>query len=92
MKIQYPHIRYYVVLAYLPGEKAHDKYADLSDTLYPHGLETVPLKYAISKRNTWMVDHADFVVTYVKCSAGGAAQFKRMAEKKGKAVFNLADL
>ena len=37
---EYPHIRYSVVLAYLPVEKR--EYEDMSDTVYPEGLETGP--------------------------------------------------
>ena len=37
-----------------------------------------------------MLQRADFVVTYVTHSWGGAAQFAEAAEKQGKAVYNLA--
>ncbi len=89
LKLDYPHISYAVVLAYMPIKKTD--YEDYSDTIFPDGLESVPPKYAISKRNRWMIDKSDFVVTYVKRIVGGAAQFKELAEKKGKTVINLAD-
>ena len=38
-----------------------------------------------------MIEQSDYVVTYVKYTVGGAAQFKEYAEKKGKIVINLAD-
>ena len=83
----YP-ITYSVVLAYLPTEK--NKYDDLTHTIYPEGLETVPKRFAISWRNKWMLRQADTVVTYVTHSFGGAAQFKEQAEKQGKNVINLS--
>ncbi len=89
MQLAYPHIRYAVVLAYMPGERAALDTADYSDTIYPDGLESTPLRYAISKRNRWMLRQADTVGTYVTYSTGGAAQFKALAEKKGKRVINL---
>ena len=86
---KYPCVRYYVVLAYLPSEKVEIDIIDYSKTIYPQGLESIPPRFAISKRNQWMVEKSDIVVTYVKRSAGGAAQAKRMAEKKGKAVIEV---
>ena len=85
----YP-ITYYVVLAYLPGTCRGAKTTDDTDTILPEGIETVPKRFAIAYRNRWMVTHADVVVTYVTHRIGsGAAQFKRLAEKKGKTVLEL---
>lgn len=84
----YP-IKYSVVLAYLPDEK--NRYDDMMNTLYPEGLETVPKRFAISWRNKWIIKQANTVVTYVTHSFGGAAQFKEMAEKQGKAVIELSE-
>jgi hypothetical protein len=63
---------------------------DYSDTVFPEGLEKIPPRFAISKRNRWMIEHSDYVVTYVRHSFGGAAQFKALAEKKGKKAIELA--
>jgi len=80
-------IAYYVALAYMP-KNPDENYAD---TLLPNGIETVPKRFAITYRNRWMIDRADFVVTYVNNHiASGAAQFKALAEQKGKAVINLS--
>ncbi len=86
---KYPHIRYYVVLAYMPTEKDEYDITDYSETIYPEGLESVPPRFAISKRNRWMVEKSDIVVTYVKYSTGGAVQAKKQAERKEKTVINL---
>ena len=86
LKEKYPHIRYYVVLAYLPQNSEKD----YSDTIYPDGLESAPPKYAISRRNHWLIKSSDTVITYVLHSFGGAAQFKELAQRKHKQVINLA--
>ena len=80
-------ITYHVVLAYLPTEK--NRYDNLTNTIYPEGLETVPKRFAISWRNKWMIQQSDIVVTYVTHNFGGAAQFKEMAEKLNKRVVYL---
>ena len=58
------------------------------DSIYPEGLEKTPPRFAIYKRNLWMIEKSDIVVTYVK-NVGGAATFKEISEKKGKTVFNI---
>lgn len=83
----YP-ITYSVVLAYLPTEK--NKYDNLTNTIYPEGLETVPKRFAISWRNKWMIQQADVVVTYVTHSYGGAVKFKEMALRQGKNAIEIS--
>ena len=85
----YPHIAYSVVLAYMPGKKQDYEFVDYEHTLYPDGLESVPPRFAIEKRNKIMLERSDIVVTYVRTSFGGAAKFKEFAEKKKKQVINL---
>lgn len=80
-------IRYEIVLAYLPSEKA--PLYDPDHTLLPVGIETVPPRFAIEYRNKWMIDHSDLVVTYITRSFGGAAKFRDLAKKKGKIVIDL---
>lgn len=88
--VEYPYISYSVVLERLPGPR--DKAVwDSSDTIFPEGLETVPPRFAISKRNNWMLKQADFVVTYITHNWGGAAQYAEKAHRQGKRVLNLAE-
>lgn len=86
LKSTYPHIRSTLVLAYLDRDYNEDLY---DDTIYPP-LERVPLRYAISQRNRWMVDTADVVVSYVIHSYGGAATTFRYAEQKKKRIIHLS--
>ena len=80
-------IRYEIVLAYLPREKA--PLYDSDHTLLPEGIETVPPRFAIEYCNKWMIDYSDIVVTYVTRNFGGAAKFRDLAKKKGKTVIDL---
>ena len=88
LSVFYPKIHYFVVLAYRPIEKEKNPNFDFSDTIYPDILATVPAKYAIDKRNRWMIDNSDCVVCYIKYP-GGAAKFKAIAEKRGKTIINI---
>ncbi|MBR2489763.1 MAG: hypothetical protein IKB45_04745 [Clostridia bacterium] len=92
LKIDFPHIDYAVVLSYIPLLKNMLPEEDYSDTIFFDGLENVPPKFAINKRNMWMLNKSDYVVTYVERIVGGAAQFKAHAQKKGKIVIELSDI
>lgn len=89
LKPQYPCISYAVILAYVPTKKEEYPYYDESETMVPDGVENGPLRFAISRRNKWMIEQADFVITHVIRDWGGAAQFKELAEKKKKVVINI---
>lgn len=86
----HPHISYAVVLERLPEPR--DKAVwDFSDTIFPEGLEAVPSRFAISRRNEWMLKQSDFVVTYITHNWGGAAQYAEKAQRQDKRVLNLAE-
>ena len=59
------------------------------EAIYPP-LEDVLPRFAIVKRNEWMVRQADLVLAYVVVSFGGAAKTLEYARRKGKPVCNLA--
>ncbi len=85
VQAKHPHIRYAVVLAYLPsaGQTEHP-------TLYPEGVEQGPVRFAVERRNRWLVHQADYVLCYVDRPYGGAHKFARLAKRKGKPVINLS--
>lgn len=85
----YPHIRYAVVLAYMPGKRDALTDYNFSDTILPEGIEAVHPRFAISWRNKWMLRRADYVVTYITHSWGGAAQFAQIARKSNKHIFSV---
>lgn len=83
---KYPLIRYFVVLAYLPNKKPPE---DHTETILPDGIETVPPRFAIARRNRWMLRQADFAVVYVRHCVGCAAQYAEEAERQKKTVIYL---
>ena len=86
----YPGVGYAVVLAYMPSTKKRAD--DFSDTLLPDGIEKVPNRFAIPWRNKWMIEHADYVLTYVTRPYGGSAKFQGIAVKMGKRICELTAL
>jgi len=82
-------VDYRVVLAYLPSVRPLDPIYHPAETIYPEDLEKVPPRFAISRRNRWMVDQSDVVLVYCRYSTGGTASIAEYAEKKGKRLFYL---
>ena len=56
-----------------------------NETFYPP-LERVPLKYAIIRRNEWMIDNADVLFACVRRSWRGAAQTLEYARQRKKII------
>lgn len=81
-KAQFGDILSILVLPY-PDREFDPAFYDGS--VYPP-LEHVPRRYAISRRNQWMVERADIVVAYVSHHWGGAAKTYAYAIKKEKQV------
>lgn len=88
MQEQYSNIRNCLVLPYIDQpflERIEIFKNHFDETIYPL-LESVPRKYAIIRRNEWMVDSADIVIAYVTYSWGGAARTLEYAKRKNKNI------
>ena len=59
--------------------------------IYPEIENKLP-RFAISYRNKWMVEKADFVVVYIDHDWGGAYTTYKHAKRKGKFICNLGKL
>lgn len=81
-KETYPHIESILVLAYLDRDTDASRY---DSTTYPP-LERVPRRYAIVKRNEWMVCESDVVISGVTHGWGGAAKTLEFAQRKRKVI------
>ena len=73
-------------------QKNHLNYqnARYDSILYPE-IEDKPKRYAITYRNKYMVEKADYVVAYVSHDSGGAYTAYKHAKRNSKAIFNLAN-
>ena len=91
MKADFPEIELIFITPYLDKNYSKLEFAKYhyDDVIFPP-LESVPLKFAILKRNEWMVDEADLVIAYVMYSWGGATKTLEYAKRKKKTIINLA--
>jgi len=90
LKKVYPELNWNIVLSYMPTPDRLPLLHKDESTYFPEGIEMVPPRYAIAKRNEWMVKNCDYVICYVEHNIGGAAKYVEMAEKRGKTIINLA--
>ena len=91
LKKDFPEIELLFITPYLDKNYSKLEFAKnyYDDVIFP-SIESVPRKFAILKRNEWMVDSADLVISYVKYSWGGAAKTLRYEKRKKKQLINLA--
>lgn len=80
-------IKVFVVLAYLNNNK-HCFY-NVNDTIYPCVLEKVPLRYAINKRNMYMIEQSQFMLCYVNHTFSNSYRFLVKAVNKNLKVLNI---
>ena len=85
-KALHPTARLIFVTPYFPPRKTEETYDEI---IYP-ALENIPMRFAISYRNEWMIDNADIVIAYVYHTFGGAQKTLSVAKRKNKTIFNIA--
>ena len=89
LKDIYPHISLAVVLAYLPRQnESYDIYQGYS--MYPE-IEEGPQRFAVERRNKWMIQKSDWCIVNIDRTFGGAYKFARMAKRRGLQVINLGN-
>ena len=82
-KAVYPHIEAVLVQPYLNREFDVSRY---DSATYPP-LEHIPPRFAVAKRNEWMVCASDVIVSGVTRSWGGAAKTLDYARRRQKVIF-----
>ncbi len=85
LKSTYPNIRSILVAAYIYSGNYSDRY---DYTVFPP-LENLPSEFAVTKRNKWMVDKSDVVVSHVDFPACDSAQMIEYAEQKWKKIIKI---
>ena len=85
LKDTYPDMERLLILPH-PDRKVDTSLYD--GTLYPP-LENVPKRFAISRRNKWMVENSSVMVACVDHDWGGAAKTLEHAVKKGLQIINI---
>ena len=94
VKKDYKHIILCYVCAYNPDLYSKTKLQDLNskfEILYPFKASEGHPKFAISRRNKYIVQSADVLVCCIEKDYGGAYSAYKYAQKQEKTVINLPD-
>ena len=96
LKKEYPlievvYVTPYIGLSVQAKIKVMQESGDYDSSIYPP-IENVPPKFAILKRNEWMMASADLIIAYVEHDFGGAYKALRFAERKKKKIINICSL
>ena len=78
-----------VVLSYLYHKK--DVYYDLSKTVFPEEVDKADKKYAIVRRNEFMIKRSQVLVCYVNNMVSNSYKYMTQASKKGLRIINISD-
>ena len=85
LKNTHPHIKSILIIPYI--DRAFDQQLyDCSE--YPP-LENVPKRFAISKRNEYMVDNSDTIISFINHTYGGAFKTFSYAKRKAKQIIDI---
>ena len=60
-----------------------------SETIFPEELESVLPKFAISKRNDWLIKNSSFVITYMTHTFSNSYRWIQKASRKGIKIIYL---
>lgn len=85
-------VNYCVVLAYMSTQKEEKTTEQNDKTIFPEEVAKSIPRFAISRRNDWMLKNSEIVVTYVKNKFGCAEKYRQKAIRQGKRVINIAEL
>lgn len=77
-----------VVLACL-NQKREYIYFSQEETLFPHILEKTPIRFAISKRNMFMIERCEYIICYLNDTCSNTYTFVQKAIAKGLSVINV---
>lgn len=83
-KTHHSNISLSLLLPYHPSERRISLPEGFDDTYYPDGMENVPRRFAISRANRYMIDHSDYLISYVWHPASNAREFVQYAERREK--------
>ena len=89
LKEKYPHIKRVLVIPYATKEiemnrMYYETYYDC--IILPDKARTVHPKFAIPKKNEWVIDNSDVVITCPASYYGGSRRAEEYAQKKNKII------
>lgn len=82
LREEYNNIEIIYVTPYMNFSAQEIQCCDLYDAIIYPPIENVPLRFAISKRNEWMMINADIIIAFVNRDYGGAYKSLQIAKRR----------
>lgn len=89
LKKEFHHITICYICAYRCSKSKLKWLAEHFDIIYPDEVANGLLKFAIPRRNSYIINNADIIICYVNRKSGGAYRAMQFALRKGKTIINL---
>ena len=87
LKETYPQIQVILILAY--AKELNTSRCYFQDFYLPLDVEVAPKRACIVKRNQWVIQQADVIISFVKYPMGGAYNAVQYAQKKNKRIIEI---
>ena len=81
--------KYFIVLSRLSEAPLNGA---TSKTLFPEELECAMPRFAISKRNEWLISHSDIAICFVTHTFSNSHKWLEKSQRKGLKIINLSSL
>ena len=91
LKKIYPNISTVFITPYINNNYSKLKWAKTSydEIIYPE-IENTPLRYAITKRNQWMIDNSNLLICCIDHTFGGAYKTLKYAKLRKLKYINIS--
>ena len=80
-----------VVLAYL-NFKTENVYFDIADTIFPDILEKTPFRFAINRRNEYMIKNSHYIICCVDNTLTNSYKYIEIALRNKLKIINIGSL
>ncbi|MBO5092332.1 MAG: hypothetical protein J6C61_07615 [Clostridia bacterium] len=78
--------KYNIVLSYV-GERAMAGQQEF--TIFPCGQESCLPKFAVAKRNKWLIQKSNIVIAYLRYKGTNTGKIVEMAKRRGLCIINV---
>ena len=79
-------INYFIFLSNLCEKVVSNQ---ISYTIFPEELDGVPPRFAIYKRNEWLIKNSDFTIVYLRNTVTNTYKWVEKSKRKGLKAINL---